>query len=64
MEIVMSKHDDRLEEKSPAKPVSIAKDGELSDEQLNEVSGGSITRTIDKASPLFFQKCSTGEKQS
>jgi type VI protein secretion system component Hcp len=57
----MSKHDDKLEQKSSATPDSITKDAELSEEQLKKVSGGSITRTIDKASPLLFQKCATGE---
>jgi hypothetical protein len=36
----MSKHEAKLEQKSPAKPDSIAKDAELSEEQLKEVSGG------------------------
>jgi len=51
----MSKHEPKLEPKSPAKPDSITTDAELSEEQLKEVSGGSITRKIDRASPLFFQ---------
>jgi len=58
-ETIMSKHDEKLEQKSPAKPVSITKkDGELSEEQLNEISGGkvthepfSITKHIDSSSP-------------
>jgi type VI protein secretion system component Hcp len=57
-ETIMSKHDEKLEQKSPAKPVSITKDGELSDEQLKEISGGkvthepfSITKHIDSSSP-------------
>jgi hypothetical protein len=36
----MSNHDATQEPKSPAKPDSITKDSELSDEQLKEVSGG------------------------
>jgi hypothetical protein len=41
IQTVMSKDDNKLEQKSPAKHVSIVKDGEPSDEQFNEVSGGS-----------------------
>jgi hypothetical protein len=47
----MSKHD--VAEKLPAMPESVAI--ELSDERLREISGGSITRKTDAASPLFFQ---------
>ena len=36
----MSKHEAKLEQKSPVKPDSITKDAELSEEQLKEVSGG------------------------
>ena len=55
----MSKHDEKLEQQSPAKLVSIEnsieKDGELSDEQLNEVSGGIVvTKRLDKASTKLF----------
>jgi type VI protein secretion system component Hcp len=58
-ETIMSKHDEKLEQKSPAKPVSITKkDGELSEEQLKEISGGKvthepfvITKPIDSSSP-------------
>ncbi len=60
----MSKHEkleEKLEQKSPATPDSITKDAELSEEQLKEVSGGSITRKIDVASPIFFQNCVTGK---
>jgi hypothetical protein len=38
--ISMSKHEPKLEPKSPAKPDSITTDAELSEEQLKEVSGG------------------------
>ena len=30
---------------------------ELSEVQLAKASGGSITKTIDKSSPVFFQSC-------
>ncbi|WP_156927908.1 hypothetical protein [Bradyrhizobium sp. Tv2a-2] len=50
----MGKHEEKLQQKSPAKPV------ELNEEQLKEVSGGSITRKIDKASPAFFQMACSG----
>jgi len=56
----MSKHEEKLEQKSPATPDSITKDAELSEEQLKEVSGGSITKKIDVASPIFFQKAVSG----
>jgi hypothetical protein len=56
-ETIMSKREEKREQKSPAKPDSIAKDAELSEEQLKEVSGGSITRKIDIASPNFFKNC-------
>ena len=56
----MSKHEEKLEQKSPATPDSITKDAELSEEQLKEVSGGSITRTSDKASPNLFQNAVSG----
>ena len=56
----MSKHEEKLEQKSPATPDSITKDAELSEEQLKEVSGGSITRKIDSASPTFFKNACSG----
>jgi hypothetical protein len=40
-ETMMNKHEEKTEQKSPAKPDSIAKDAELSEEQLNQVSAGS-----------------------
>jgi hypothetical protein len=39
----------------------IAKD-ELSEEQLAKATGGSITRKIDVASPIFFQVAATPVK--
>jgi hypothetical protein len=57
-ETIMSKHDEKLAQKSPAKPESVTI--ELSDEQLREISGGSITRTTDAASPLLFQMACSG----
>ncbi len=59
----MSKHEkleEKLEQKSPATPDSITKDAELSEEQLKEVSGGSITRKTDSASPTFFKNACSG----
>jgi bacteriocin-like protein len=33
---------------------------ELTDKQLDEVSGGQITKRTDSASPKFFQNCVAG----
>jgi bacteriocin-like protein len=33
---------------------------ELRDEELEQVIGGSITRKIDKSSPVFFQNACSG----
>ncbi len=44
----MSKHDAPQEPKSPAKPDGITQDAELSDEQLNDVSGGFLGWFIGK----------------
>jgi type VI protein secretion system component Hcp len=38
----------------------IAKD-ELSEELLAKASGGTITKTVDKSSPVLFQNCATGK---
>ena len=51
----MGKRKEKPEQKSPAKPENISKDAELNEEQLKDVSGGSITRKVDVASPKFFQ---------
>ncbi len=45
----------------PAAPAAIATSDELTDGALEKVSGGSITHTVDKASPVLFQHCATGE---
>jgi type VI protein secretion system component Hcp len=34
---------------------------ELSDQQLDTVAGGAITKTVDAASPTLFQLCCTGK---
>jgi hypothetical protein len=53
----MSKHDDKLEQKSPAKPEICTKEGELCDEQLNEVSGGIVvTKQMDNASTKLWRE--------
>jgi hypothetical protein len=44
----MSKHDATQEPKSPAKPDSVTQDAELTDEQLNDVSGGFLGWFIGK----------------
>ena len=38
----MSKREEKLKQKSPTKRVIIAKDGELGEEQLKQVSGGIV----------------------
>lgn len=38
----------------------ITKD-ELNEEQLAKASGGTITKTVDKSSPVLFQNCVTGQ---
>jgi type VI protein secretion system component Hcp len=45
----------------PAAPAAIATRDELTDGALEKVSGGSITRTVDKSSTKLFQACATGE---
>jgi hypothetical protein len=37
---------------------------ELSDQQLDTVAGGAITKTADAASPSLFQLCCTGTPQA
>jgi type VI protein secretion system component Hcp len=56
----MIKRDEKLQQTSPTRIESV----ELSDEQLQDVSGGSITRKTDAASPVFFQNCCAGEHYS
>ena len=53
----MSKRDENLKQKSPTKPVIIAKDGELGEEQLKQVSGGIvITKVHDASSTKVFDE--------
>ena len=37
---------------------------ELSDQQLDTVAGGAITKTVDAASPSLFKLCCTGKHVS
>jgi type VI protein secretion system component Hcp len=58
----MSMHDEKLQQQSPAEPVSITKDGELGDEQLKEVSGGIVvTKRLDKATTKLFMDAVAAE---
>jgi len=53
----VSKREEKLKQKSPTKGVIIAKDGELGEEQLNQVSGGIVvTKVSDASSTKLFQE--------
>jgi hypothetical protein len=52
METIMSKHDDRLEQKSPAKPEISA----LDDADLEKVTGGEVTFEYGSLSVQYVQQ--------
>jgi hypothetical protein len=53
----MSKREEKLKQKTPTKPVIIAKVGELGEEQLKQVSGGIVvTKLHDPSSTKLFDE--------